>query len=96
MLPLNYYLMLHLHIALQQHVLDRGTAQLPFLPVTGSKNKYGGLAPPSSSSTTSFPHSPSSNLYGRLRGLHYISSGRGASLLPGKSLGIRTEDRHMH
>jgi hypothetical protein len=69
MLPLNYYLMLHLHITLQQHVMDRGTTQLPLLPVTGSKNKFrGGLAPPPSSSSPSFPHSPSSNLYGRLRG----------------------------
>jgi hypothetical protein len=79
MLPLNYYLMLHLHITLQQHVMDRGTTQLPLLPVTGSKNKFRGgllllllpLAPPS---LILLPQI----CMGGLGGLHYISSGRRA------------------
>jgi hypothetical protein len=69
MLPLNYYLMLHLHITLQQHVMDRGTTQLPLLPVTGSKNKFrGGLL------LILLPQI----CMGGLGGLHYISSGRRA------------------
>jgi hypothetical protein len=50
--------------------------------VTNLKNNLRGLSSPSFSSSLSFPHFSSSNLKARLRGLHWISSGRGLKPRP--------------